>query len=164
MHGFGTDFFDGFPRPINSDNPANCTFLEKLKQPHPHSQQKNISLHHETENKTYKDMLTIKQITEDTDKVIRGLEKKHFANAKETIAQVLELNDKRRNAQNQLDKNLAEVNSTSKTIGALMKEGKKEEAESAKARVAEIKEVSKVTSDRNGPGCRRYAELALYHP
>ena len=27
-------------------------------------------------------MLTIKQITEDTDKVIRGLEKKHFANAK----------------------------------------------------------------------------------
>ena len=56
---------------------------------------------------------------------------------------MLELNDKRRNAQNQLDKNLAEINSTSKAIGALMKEGKKEEAESAKARVAEIKEVSK---------------------
>ena len=50
---------------------------------------------------------------------------------------------KRRNAQNQLDKNLAEVNSTSKVIGALMKEGKKEEAEAAKARVAEIKEASK---------------------
>lgn len=49
-------------------------------------------------------MLTIKQITEDTDKVIRGLEKKHFANAKETIAKVLELNDQRRSAQNQLDK------------------------------------------------------------
>ena len=88
-------------------------------------------------------MLTIKQITEDTDKVIRGLEKKHFANAKETIAKVLELNDQRRSAQNQLDKNLSEVNSTSKTIGALMKEGKKEEAEAAKARVAEIKEISK---------------------
>ena len=87
-------------------------------------------------------MLTIKQITEDTDKVIRGLEKKHFANAKETIAQVLELNNKRKSAQNQLDKNLAEVNATSKTIGALMKDGKKEEAESAKARVAEIKEAS----------------------
>ena len=72
-------------------------------------------------------MLTIKQITEDTDKVIRGLEKKHFANAKETIAKVLELNDKRRSAQNQLDKNLAEVNSLSRTIGQLMKEGKKEE-------------------------------------
>ena len=60
------------------------------------------------------------------------MEKKHFANAKEAIAQVLELNDKRRNAQNQLDKNLAEINATSKTIGMLMKEGKKEEAEAAK--------------------------------
>ena len=31
-------------------------------------------------------MLTIKQITENTDAVLRGLEKKHFKNAKETIA------------------------------------------------------------------------------
>ena len=88
-------------------------------------------------------MLTIKQITDDTKKVIRGLEKKHFANAKEAIAKVLELNDKRRNAQNQLDRNLAEVNAASKSIGSLMKEGKKEEAESAKKKVAEIKETSK---------------------
>ena len=49
-------------------------------------------------------MLTIKQITENTDAVIRGLEKKHFKGAKETIAQVIEVNDKRRNTQNQLDK------------------------------------------------------------
>ena len=56
---------------------------------------------------------------------------------------MIELNDKRRGAQNQLDKNLAEVNQTSKTIGMLMKEGKKEEAEIAKQRVAEIKEVNK---------------------
>lgn len=34
-------------------------------------------------------MLTIKQITDNTDAVIRGLEKKHFKNAKETIEQVL---------------------------------------------------------------------------
>ena len=39
-------------------------------------------------------MLTIKQITEDTDKVIRGLEKKHFANAKKTIEKGLKLIDK----------------------------------------------------------------------
>lgn len=88
-------------------------------------------------------MLTIKQITENTDTVIRGLEKKRFKTAKESIAQVLELNDKRRNAQNQLDKNLAEVNAASKAIGQLMKEGKNEEAEAAKQRVSEIKEVSK---------------------
>ena len=72
-------------------------------------------------------MLTIKQITENTDAVIRGLEKKHFKDAAATIAKVIEVNDKRRNTQNQLDKNLAEVNSLSRTIGQLMKEGKKEE-------------------------------------
>ena len=35
------------------------------------------------------------------------------------------------------------MNSLSKSIGQLMKEGKKEDAETAKARVAEIKETSK---------------------
>ena len=109
-------------------------------------------------------MLTLKVITEETDRVIRGLEKKHFKGAQESIAKVIELNDKRRGAQNQLDKNLAEVNQTSKTIGMLMKEGKKEEAEIAKQRVAEIKEVNKAIHSRNGSGGRRYAELALYNP
>ena len=51
-------------------------------------------------------MLTIKQITDNTEGVIRGLEKKHFKDAKATIEQVLAFNDKRRNTQNQLDKNL----------------------------------------------------------
>ena len=71
-------------------------------------------------------MLTIKQITENTDAVIRGLEKKHFKNAKETIDQVIAFNDKRRSTQSVLDNNLSEVNSISKSIGQLMKEGKKE--------------------------------------
>ena len=64
-------------------------------------------------------------------------------NAKETIAQVLDFNDKRKANQTILDKNLAEANSLSKSIGQLMKEGKKEEAEAAKSRVAELKEVNK---------------------
>ena len=88
-------------------------------------------------------MLTLKMIMEQTDKVIAGLEKKHFKNAKETIAEVLELNSKRRSTQNILDKNLSEVNQLSRSIGALMKEGKKVEAEAAKKHVAEIKESNK---------------------
>ena len=88
-------------------------------------------------------MLTIRQITEDTAKVIRGLEKKHFPQAKETVEKVLGLDAQRRGAQNELDKNLAEVNAISKSIGALMREGRKEEAEAAKARVATFKEASK---------------------
>ena len=88
-------------------------------------------------------MLTIKQITENTDAVVRGLEKKHFKNAKETIEQVLALNNKRKSTQAVLDNNLAEVNTTSKNIGQLMKEGRRDEAEAAKARVASLKETNK---------------------
>ncbi|MEG1546544.1 MAG: serine--tRNA ligase [Bacteroides sp.] len=88
-------------------------------------------------------MLTIKVITEKTDEVIRGLEKKHFKGAKEAIENVLGIDKKRRNAQNQLDKNLAEVNSISKSIGLLMKEGKQQEAEKARNLVSEMKEGNK---------------------
>ena len=88
-------------------------------------------------------MLTIKLITEKTDEVIKGLEKKHFKNAKEAIDQVLELDKKRRASQTELDKGLAEVNTLSKSIGALMKEGKKEAANEAKEKVASLKEKNK---------------------
>ena len=92
-------------------------------------------------------MLTIKQITENTEAVIRGLEKKHFTGAAEAIAQVLSLNDKRKGAQAALDKNLAEVNSSSKSIGKLMKEGRREEAEQTKAHVAGLKEANKALQE-----------------
>ncbi|WP_281643879.1 serine--tRNA ligase [Bacteroides zoogleoformans] len=88
-------------------------------------------------------MLTIKQITDNTDAVINGLEKKHFRNAKETISQAVTFNDKRKSIQAVLDKNLSEVNALSKSIGMLMKEGKEEEAEAAKERVATLKECNK---------------------
>lgn len=106
-------------------------------------------------------MLTIKQITEDTDKAIRALEKKHFKHAKETIAEVIRLNDKRKAAQAQLDSNLAEINATSKNIGQLMKEGKKEEAEAAKQRVAIIKETNK-TLEEDKDGAFKQMQDLLY--
>ena len=88
-------------------------------------------------------MLTIKQITDNTEAVIKGLEKKHFKNAQEAISQVMAFNDKRKSTQAVLDANLAEANQLSKSIGMLMKAGNKEEAETAKARVAELKEANK---------------------
>ena len=106
-------------------------------------------------------MLTIKQITEDTDKAIRELEKKHFKHAKETIAEVIRLNDKRKAAQAQLDSNLAEINATSKNIGRLMKEGKKEEAEAAKQHVAIIKETNK-TLEEDKDGAFKQMQDLLY--
>ena len=88
-------------------------------------------------------MLTIKQITDNKEATVCGLEKKHFKNAKETIDRVIEINNKRKQSQNKLDANLAEQNAAAKQIGLLMKSGNKEEAEATKKRVAEIKEESK---------------------
>ena len=88
-------------------------------------------------------MLTLKLINEETERVIRGLEKKHFPNAKEAIDNVLAVDKKRREAQQELDKSLNEQKQLSGQIGRLMKEGKKDEAEQVKAQVAALKETSK---------------------
>lgn len=84
-------------------------------------------------------MLTIKQITEDKEVVVRGLEKKHFAGAREAVEAVLAADGKRKAAQAELDAALAEQKNLAKSIGALMKEGRKDEAEAAKVRVAKLK-------------------------
>ena len=84
-------------------------------------------------------MLTIKQINEDKEAVIRGLEKKKFTEARAAIDAVLAADGKRKSAQTELDAVLAEQKTLAKNIGAFMKAGQKEEAETAKARVAELK-------------------------
>jgi len=88
-------------------------------------------------------MLTLKLITEDTERVIRGLEKKHFKGAREAIDEVLAVDRRRREAQQQLDRNLNEQKQQSSQIGRLMKEGRKDEAEKAKQSVATLKESSR---------------------
>ncbi len=92
-------------------------------------------------------MLTIKQILEDKEAVIRGLEKKHFAGAREAIDKVLAADDRRKEAQTALDNMNARVKTLSKSIGALMKEGKKDEADKAKQEVADIKTKSRDTEE-----------------
>ena len=87
-------------------------------------------------------MLTLNVIKENPELVISRLAKKHF-DAREAIEKIIDLDKTRRTAQAEVDKNLAEVNSLSKTIGSFMKEGKKEEAEAAKSRVAVLKEQNK---------------------
>ena len=88
-------------------------------------------------------MLTLKLITEETERVIRGLEKKHFANAKQAIDEVLAVDKRRREAQQQLDANLSEAKKKAAAIGALMKQGHKDEADKIKAEVAQMKETNK---------------------
>lgn len=87
-------------------------------------------------------MLTIKQIKEDKEAVVRKLAKKGF-DAAAIIDEVLALDDKRKIAQQTLDNTLAEQNALAKEIGGLMKSGNKEEAEVKRARVAELKAIGK---------------------
>ena len=100
-------------------------------------------------------MLTLKVINENREEVIRKLSKKRF-DAEGIINQIIELDEKRRSSQTLLDSQLSEINALSKSIGGLMKEGKKAEAETAKQQVSELKELSKT----NESGLRE-AEAAI---
>ena len=91
-------------------------------------------------------MLTIKQIKDNREEVIRRLGKKGF-DASSVIDQVITLDDKRRSLQQALDNCLAEQNSLAKEIGGLMKSGQKEAAEQSRARVADLKVESKQLED-----------------
>ena len=93
-------------------------------------------------------MLTLKLINEETERVIAGLEKKHFNGAKEAIEKVQDIDRQRKEAQQALDNNKQEANQLSKQIGMLMKDGKKEEAEAIKAKVAELKEAAKSLQEK----------------
>ena len=84
-------------------------------------------------------MLTLKLITEQTEHVIRGLEKKHFEGAREAIENVLAIDKRRREAQQQLDKTKQEAKLMAAQIGQLMKQGQREEAEKIKTQVADFK-------------------------
>ena len=93
-------------------------------------------------------MLTLKLITEETEKVIAGLEKKHFKGAKEAIDHVIAIDRQRREAQQELDSNLSAAKKLAAEIGGLMKQGKKDEAEGVKAQVAELKETNKALEEK----------------
>ena len=88
-------------------------------------------------------MLTIQLIREETERVVKGLEKKNFAGAREAIDQVLAIDKLRRETQQRLDTNLSEAKKLAAEIGKLMKQGQRDEAEQVKATVAQLKETNK---------------------
>ena len=109
-------------------------------------------------------MLTLKLISEETERVIKGLEKKHFPNAKEAIDQVLDVDKKRREAQQELDKCLSEQKKLASQIGRLMKEGKKDEAEQIEQHVAQLKENSKSLDEQMAAAQEEMTKLLCQIP
>ncbi|HOY73014.1 MAG TPA: serine--tRNA ligase, partial [Tenuifilaceae bacterium] len=92
-------------------------------------------------------MLTLKQIRENKEEVIRRLAVKHFDGAA-IVGKIIELDDRRKAIQLQLDTNLAEQNSLARQIGKLFAEGKSVEANDAKARTTNLKEQSKLLTQQ----------------
>ena len=91
-------------------------------------------------------MLTLQLINQDPEEVIRRLAVKHF-DAREPIMRIVELDKQRRALQKQRDDNAAVLNKMAAQIGALMKQGNREEAEKVKAQVADLKTANKEIDD-----------------
>ncbi len=84
-------------------------------------------------------MLTVKYITENREDVITRLAKKHV-DAATLVDNIIATDEKRRSAKVQADQLQNEMNTLSKAIGQMYKEGRKEEADAAKSRTVELKE------------------------
>ncbi|AKH96105.1 serine--tRNA ligase [Elizabethkingia anophelis] len=87
-------------------------------------------------------MLQVNFLRDEKARVLEGLQKRNFKNL-ELVDLAVSTDDQRKKIQFELDSQLSEMNKISKEIGALMKEGKKEEAEAAKQKTTDIKERSK---------------------
>ena len=92
-------------------------------------------------------MLTLQQIKADPEYVIGRLAVKGF-DGRGIITEILEIDEERRKLQHKGDTDASELKKLAASIGALMKQGKKEEAEGAKAEVARIKGETKGLQDR----------------
>jgi len=95
-------------------------------------------------------MLTINLLREKKEYVIERLKVKNFK-AEEIVERILALDSSRREIVVKTDSMLAEMNKISKEIGSLMKNGKKDEAETAKKKTYSLKEEIKSFSDKLVP-------------
>jgi len=91
-------------------------------------------------------MLHVARIREEKEQIIAGLSKRHFE-ATKILNDIIEADDRRKATQSELDQCLADMNSISKEIGLLFKEGKREEANAKKEETSSLKERSKELQD-----------------
>lgn len=92
-------------------------------------------------------MLLVQTLKEEKERILEGLQKRNFPQP-ELVDTAIALDQQRREIQLKLDTLLAETNAASKQIGALMKEGKREEAEALKANAGKNKEQEQELKDQ----------------
>ena len=108
-------------------------------------------------------MLTLQLINQDPEDVIRRLAVKHF-DGREPIMRIVELDKQRRALQKQRDDNAAVLNKMAAQIGALMKQGNRDEAENVKAQVADLKTANKEIDDNLTAAQDEITEILLSVP
>ena len=108
-------------------------------------------------------MLTLQLINQDPEEVIRRLAVKQF-DAREPIMRIVELDKQRRALQKQRDDNAAQLNKMAAQIGALMKQGNREEAENVKAQVGALKTTNKEIDDNLSAAQDEITEILLSVP
>ena len=108
-------------------------------------------------------MLTLQLINQDPEDVIRRLAVKQF-DAREPIMRIVELDKQRRALQKQRDDNAAVLNKLAAQIGALMKQGNRDEAENVKAQVADLKTANKEIDDNLTAAQDEITEILLSVP
>lgn len=108
-------------------------------------------------------MLTLQTIKNDPEFVISRLAVKGF-DGRGVITEILEIDGERRRLQQKCDTDASELKKLASSIGALMKEGKREEAELAKEKVAELKGASKGLQDHLEECENKMRELLLTVP
>ncbi|WP_149274486.1 serine--tRNA ligase [Pareuzebyella sediminis] len=91
-------------------------------------------------------MLQLQSIREHQEDIITGLKKRNI-DATSLVNEIVQLDEKRRHTQAQLDNTLAESNTLSKEIGMLFKSGKAQEANVLKKKSGALKEDSKKLGD-----------------
>src|SRR5690606_7818091 len=94
-------------------------------------------------------MLLVNQIRENYAGVLAGLQKRNFQDAESVLNRAVELDELRKSTQAERDQIQSETNAISKQIGALMREGKAEEAVLIREKTAELKLQVKDLEDQN---------------
>ena len=108
-------------------------------------------------------MLTLQLINQDPEEVIRRLAVKQF-DGREPIMRIVELDKQRRALQKQRDDNAAVLNKMAAQIGALMKQGNRDEAEKVKTQVAELKTANKEIDDNLSAAQDEITDILLSVP
>ena len=108
-------------------------------------------------------MLTLQLINQDPEEVIRRLAVKQF-DAREPIMRIVDLDKQRRALQKQRDDNASVLNKMAAQIGALMKQGNRDEAEAVKAQVADLKNTNKGIDDDLTAAEQQITEILLNIP